>query len=90
MAAATIAPTTLAGPYWAAVLVETYASGLLMYCYGTDEPAPFQAVAVVSVNGRTQRAQTVSGVGSGGLPVSAPPVNMSGNFSSPMVIARVA
>ena len=90
MAAATIAPTTLAGPYWAAVLVETYASGLLMYCYGTDEPAPFQAVAVVSANGRTQRAQTVSGVGSGGLPVSAPPVNLPGNFSSPMVIARVA
>lgn len=90
LVAATITPTTLSGPYWAAVLMEIYASGLTIYSYGTDEPSPFQAVSIVSANGRSQRAQVVTGVGSGGLPATAPPVDVASNYNAPMVIGRVA
>jgi hypothetical protein len=89
MVAATIPPTTLAGPYCAAVLVEVYAAALTIYSYGADDPSPFQSVNVVSANGRSMQGLVTSGVASGGLPASAPAPHVM-NYNAPMVLARVA
>ena len=89
MVAATIPPTTLAGPYCAAVLVEVYAAALTIYGYGADDPSPFQSVNVVSANGRSMQGLVTSGVASGGLPASAPAPHIM-NYNAPMVLARVA